>query len=88
LELKAETGRASEAHKQFLADMERAGASTCMARGLDAAIKQLERWKLFARDDRRVGYRLRCTFFFLRQLSRPNPTGPVAKSGSAEGSAD
>jgi hypothetical protein len=46
LELKAEGGRASPTQLQFLADMERAGAFTCLAVGLDAALRKLEDWKL------------------------------------------
>jgi hypothetical protein len=42
LELKAEGGRASKAQLQFLSDMERAGVHTCVAVGLDAAIRALE----------------------------------------------
>jgi hypothetical protein len=40
LELKAEGGRASEAQRQFLTDMERAGAFTCLAESLDRAWEQ------------------------------------------------
>jgi hypothetical protein len=46
LELKAPKGRATEAQLQFLADMERAGAYTCLAEGLDRAIAVLETWGL------------------------------------------
>ena len=46
LELKADNGRASEAQLAFLADMERAGACTCLARGIDAAVGALEQWGL------------------------------------------
>ena len=44
LELKAPKGRATEAQLQFLADMEKAGAYTCLAEGLDRAIAVLETW--------------------------------------------
>jgi hypothetical protein len=46
LELKAEGGRATEAQRQFLADMERAGAFTCLAESLDRALATLEKWGL------------------------------------------
>ena len=46
LELKAEGGRATEFQLQFLADMERAGAFTCLAEGLDSALRTLEAWGL------------------------------------------
>jgi hypothetical protein len=46
LELKAPGGRATEAQVAFLADMERAGAYTCLAEGLDRALKVLEAWGL------------------------------------------
>ena len=46
LELKAPGGRATEFQLQFLADMERAGAFTCLAEGLDAALRTLEAWGL------------------------------------------
>ena len=46
LELKAPGGRATESQLQFLADMERAGACTCLAEGLDAALHKLEGWGL------------------------------------------
>jgi hypothetical protein len=46
LELKVEGGRASEAQLQFLADMDKAGAFTCLAEGLDQAVGALERWNL------------------------------------------
>ena len=46
LELKAPGGRATEAQLGFLSDIERAGASTCLAEGLDPALRVLERWQL------------------------------------------
>jgi hypothetical protein len=46
LELKAEGGRATEDQRQFLADMEKAGAFTCLAEGLDPALAALEKWGL------------------------------------------
>jgi hypothetical protein len=46
LELKAPGGRATESQLAFLADMERAGAYTCMAEGVDRALKVLETWGL------------------------------------------
>jgi hypothetical protein len=46
LELKAKGGRVSQAQCAFLADMQRAGAFTCVAEGLDAALRTLEAWKL------------------------------------------
>ena len=46
LELKAENGRATEAQLQFLADMEKAGAFTCLAEGLNRALAALEKWGL------------------------------------------
>ena len=46
LELKAPGGRASELQLAFLADMERAGAFTTLAEGLDRALKTLEEWGL------------------------------------------
>ena len=45
LELKAPGGSATEALK-FIADMERAGASTCVAEGLDEALAVLDAWGL------------------------------------------
>jgi len=39
-------GRATEAQRQFLADMEQAGAFTCLAESLDRALKALENWGL------------------------------------------
>lgn len=46
LELKAPGGRATTAQLQFLAEMAAAGAFTCLAEGLDRAIKALEMWGL------------------------------------------
>ena len=46
LELKAPGSRATKAQLAFLSDMERAGASTCLAEGLDPALRVLERWQL------------------------------------------
>lgn len=46
LELKAQGGRATESQLAFLADMEKAGAFTCVCEGLDPALRVLEGWKL------------------------------------------
>lgn len=46
LELKAPGGRASENQLQFLADMDNAGAFTCLAEGVDRAVAVLESWGL------------------------------------------
>jgi hypothetical protein len=46
VELKAPGGRATEAQLEFLADMHRAGAFTCLCEGLDRAIRVLESWGL------------------------------------------
>jgi hypothetical protein len=46
LELKAPSGRPTEAQLQVLSDMERAGAYTCLAEGLDRALATLESWQL------------------------------------------
>jgi hypothetical protein len=46
LELKAPAGRATKSQLQFLADMEKAGVCTCLAIGLDAALRKLEGWGL------------------------------------------
>jgi VRR-NUC domain len=46
LELKAQGGRATEDQRQFLADMEKAGAFTCLAEGLTSALATLEKWGL------------------------------------------
>jgi hypothetical protein len=46
LELKAPDGRPTESQLEFIADMERAGAFTCVAEGLDRALAVLESWGL------------------------------------------
>lgn len=46
LELKAPGGRASEAQLKFISDIDRAGAYTALAEGLDAALATLEAWSL------------------------------------------
>lgn len=46
LELKTEEGRPTESQLEFLADMERAGAFTCLCHGLDPALRVLEGWGL------------------------------------------
>lgn len=46
LELKAPGGRPTEAQLEFIADMEKAGAFTCIAEGIDRAIAVLESWGL------------------------------------------
>jgi hypothetical protein len=46
LELKAPGGRPTESQLEFIADVERAGGFTCIAEGLDEAIKALENWGL------------------------------------------
>jgi hypothetical protein len=46
LELKADGGKPSEKQIEAMAAMEAAGATVAMARGLDAAIAQLEAWGL------------------------------------------
>lgn len=46
LELKAQGGKPTEAQIEFLADMEKAGAFTCLAEGLDPALAALEEWGL------------------------------------------
>jgi hypothetical protein len=46
LELKAEDGRRTEARLQFMADMEAAGAFTCVAYGLGRALAVLASWGL------------------------------------------
>lgn len=46
LELKAPGGRPTEAQLEFISDMERAGAFTCVAEGLDQALGVLEQWGL------------------------------------------
>jgi hypothetical protein len=49
LELKRVGGRPSEAQLECLAAMDRAGAFTCIAEGLDAAIRVLEEWNILRR---------------------------------------
>lgn len=46
LELKAPGGGATESQLEFLADMEQAGAYTCLAEGLDRSLRVLEQWGL------------------------------------------
>jgi hypothetical protein len=46
LELKAEGGRATAEQLGFLQDIDRAGAYTALASGLDAALRTLEAWGL------------------------------------------
>jgi hypothetical protein len=46
LELKAPGGATTEAQDQFLMDMDRAGAFTCVCEGLDRALGVLEQWGL------------------------------------------
>lgn len=46
LELKAPGGRATENQLQFLSDIDKAGAFTCLAEGADAALRTLESWGL------------------------------------------
>jgi len=46
LELKAPGGRATEAQLEFLADVDANGGFTCVAEGLDAAIRAIETWGL------------------------------------------
>lgn len=46
LELKAPGGTASDNQLKFLADMDKAGAYTCLAEGLDRALAVLEQWGL------------------------------------------
>lgn len=46
LELKAPGGRPSEKQLEFIEDMERAGAFTCVCEGIDRALKTLEAWGL------------------------------------------
>lgn len=44
LELKAPGGRPSVAQLEFIADIEAAGGFTCIAEGIDEAIRALESW--------------------------------------------
>jgi hypothetical protein len=46
LELKSESGRATSAQLQAIEDIRRAGGHAAICVGLDAAIRQLERWRL------------------------------------------
>lgn len=46
LELKTETGRPTETQLAFLQDIDRAGAYTAIAPGLDRALHTLEMWGL------------------------------------------
>lgn len=46
LELKAPGGRPTESQLQFLSDMDKAGAFTCLCDSLDRALKVLETWGL------------------------------------------
>ena len=46
LELKREGKTATEAQSRFLADFERAGGRAACVAGLDAALRQLEAWRL------------------------------------------
>ena len=46
MELKAPKGRATDDQLKFLADMDRAGALTCIVEGLDAALCTLHDWGL------------------------------------------
>ena len=46
LELKAQGGRASEEQLRFIADIDREGAYTALASGVDAALATLEAWGL------------------------------------------
>jgi len=46
LELKAPGGRPTVAQLEFIADIEAAGGFTCVAEGIDQAIKALEQWQL------------------------------------------
>jgi len=44
LEIKAPGGRPTESQLEFITDMEAAGASCCVAEGLDRALACLEAW--------------------------------------------
>lgn len=46
LELKSDDGKLSQAQRDALNDLTLAGATTAVANGLDAAIRQLESWGL------------------------------------------
>jgi hypothetical protein len=54
IELKAPGGRVTEAQRSTQAALRAAGADVAVAHGLDAAIDQLERWKLLNGSFRRV----------------------------------
>jgi VRR-NUC domain len=54
IELKAPGGRVTEAQRSAHAALRAAGAAVAVAHGLDAAIDQLERWKLLNGSFRRV----------------------------------
>lgn len=46
LELKADNGRLSESQHEFLEGLKNAGVYTCVALGLDQALKALKAWNL------------------------------------------
>jgi hypothetical protein len=46
LELKAMRGRATDAQRAFLADLEKAGGFACIAEGLISPLRALESWGL------------------------------------------
>jgi hypothetical protein len=46
LELKSPGGRPTEAQLEFMARFSEAGGHTCIAEGLDAALRALESWQL------------------------------------------
>ncbi len=46
LELKAPGGRASEAQLEFISDVQANGGFTCIAEGLDEALRTIETWGL------------------------------------------
>ena len=46
LELKAPGGRATEAQLEFIGDVQRNGGFTCVAEGLDEALRAIETWGL------------------------------------------
>jgi len=49
IELKTERGRLTMVQREAIAALERAGASTAVCRGLDAALHRLEAWGLLRR---------------------------------------
>jgi VRR-NUC domain len=55
IELKAPSGRVTEAQRSAHAALRAAGAAVVVTHGLDAAIDQLERWELVSGSFRRVG---------------------------------